>query len=106
MTEEPTEPILTDWTVGEGLTEDGFPDPDWRTFCACWPSGGPSPTWHPSDKEHPGTHHWTCQIVYGTQWRHLHYGWGNTKAEATRVAFTKAVKAGMPIVWAPDDLDL
>ena len=97
---------VTDWTEGHGLTEAGFPDPEWRTFCEVYQREGPNPDWDPSDKDHHNEYHWICKIVYGTTWGHLHFGKGNTVHQAMREAFTSAVKAGMPIRWAPDDLDL
>ena len=86
---------------GRGLTEAGLPDPDWRTFCDTYPKFG----FWAGNVENPELY-WTCKIVYGTKWGHLHYGMAVCMLEAQRIAFTKAVKAGMPIRWAPDNLDL
>ena len=96
-----TETRVSDWTEGRGLTDCGFPDPDWRTFCEVYPKFG---FWH-GNVDNPELY-WTCKIVYGTTWGHLHYGMAVTLHDARRIAFTKAVKAGMPIRWAPDNLDL
>lgn len=87
---------VTDWTVGAGLNELGLPDPGWTTFCEVYPID--------EDKVEGTT--WRCKVVFGSTWAHLHFGHGNTPARAMREAFTSAVEAGMPIRWAPDDLDL
>lgn len=87
---------VTDWTEGAGLNALGLPDPGWATFCEVYPY----------DVDQIVGIHWRCKVQYGSTWGHLHFGYGNTPARAMREAFTSAVKAGMPISWAPDNLDL
>ena len=95
-----TETRVSDWTERRGL-RGGFPDPGWTTFCKVYPKFG---IWE-GNRDTPELH-WTCKIVYGTTWGHCHFGQALTLQQAVRIAFTKAVKAGMPLIWAPGDLDL
>ena len=78
----------TDWTVGEGLREDGLPDPRWigKSIMQVQPQPDGS---------------WLVQIQWGSTWGHYTAASSQDPQEAFTIAVGRALADGCDPAWLP-----
>jgi len=74
----------TDWTIGRGLKENGYPDSTWAGSIITI---------------HPYMDGFTVNIKWGTTWGHLASKFDSDLRTALRLAMDSAIKGGCPPEW-------